>query len=241
MSEESPVSKYEMSEIDSLLQKEDPEFLKQLSEIKIDNARAELSLMERALKDQGSVSIFRVFIKAISVVFNFKENYKILFPFWIMIFLILGSIFYIVKVRSWDKPDSLFLTSYAEWGLETHSYNPMTDTEMFFDNSRLLKNIVTLKKMVANIKPSETSGSNPMVAFELNIEGVSIEVAIEVKDREAEFKDLILRSAEQMSYDELANSEGKKLFAERIVAALNSNLTQGQIRKVLYKSFIIKN
>ena len=241
MSEEQPNIENEMLEIDALLSEEDPDFIKGLSEIKIDNAMFDLSLMDQALADPSAGAKFKAALKKMSALFNFKENYKILIPFWILIFAVSGALVFILKFKSWDHPDSLFLTSYAEWGLQPHSYNPMTESEMFFDNGRLLKNIVTLKKMVANIKASENSGANPMVAFELNVEGMSSEVVVEIKDREAEFKDLILRTTEELNYDVLVSSEGKQLLSERILAVLNSNLTQGQIRKVLYKSFIIKN
>ena len=79
-----------------------------------------------------------------------------------------------------------------------------------------------------------------MLAFELNIEGMTAEVVVEIKDREAEFKDLILRTAEELNYDDLSGADGKKNLSERILNVINSNLTQGQIRKVLYKSFVLK-
>lgn len=230
------------SELDSIISEEDPDFIKQLSEIKIDNASVELSLMDQVLDKQGQVVGFEnPLIKNIKAVLQFKANPKIVLPFWAIIFLVLGSLVLIVKNKSWNRPDSLFLTSYAEWGMDVNSYNPMTESESFFDNSRLLKNIVVIKKMVANIKPSEDSGKNPMLALELNIEGMTSEVVVEIKDREAEFKDLILRTVEDHTYDEINDTVGKQNLSEQILNVLNANLTRGQIRKVLYKSFILKN
>jgi flagellar basal body-associated protein FliL len=231
-----------LKEMDAILAEEDPNFLKELSEIKIDNAMVELSLMDQALADQdGLNSSSAKPWQIIKKLFNFKDNAKMLIPFWLLISLVVGTVVLTLKNKNWNKPDSLFLTSFAEWGLVAQSYNPMTESEMFFDNSRLLKKIVTVKKMVANIKPSESSGPNPMLAIELNIEGMSSEVIVEIKDREAEFKDLILRVAEEESYDNLIDIKGKQNLAERILNVINANLTQGQIRKVLYKSFILKN
>jgi flagellar basal body-associated protein FliL len=229
-----------ISEIDSFLAEEDPDFLKELNSIKIDNAMVDLSLMDQAIADSTGAGSRRFIFTVIKPLFDLRENAKIVIPFWILVFLVGAGIFKIVSFKNWNKPDSLFLTSYAEWGLEVNTYNPFTDSEMFFDNSRLLKNIVAIKKMVVNIRPSESSGPNPMLAFEVNIEGLTSEVIVEIKDREAEFKDLILRTAEEMSYDELIDSDGKKHLSERILAVINSNLTQGQIRKVLYKSFVLK-
>jgi flagellar basal body-associated protein FliL len=230
-----------ISEIDSFLAEEDPDFLKELNSIKIDNAMVDLSLMDQALANSANgVVSARFSLVAIKPLFDIRENAKIVLPFWILIVMVGFGIFKVVNFKNWNKPDSLFLTSYSEWGLEVNTYNPFTESEMFFDNPRLLKNIVTIKKMVANIKPSESSGPNPMLAFELNIEGMTSEVVVEIKDREAEFKDLILRTAEELNYDELSGASGKKNLSERILNVINSNLTQGQIRKVLYKSFVLK-
>lgn len=228
-----------ISEVDSLLSEEDPDFIEQLGQIKIDNAMADLSLMDQVLNNVSPEK--KSFVSTIKSLFDLKNNASVLIPFWGLIIIITAAVVFVVKMNTWNKPDSLFLTSYAELPAEIHSYNPVTESEMFFDNSRLLKNIVAIKKMVANIKSSETSGANPMLAFELNIEGMTSEVIIEIKDREAEFKDLILRVAEESNYDTLLKSEGKQILSENILNVINANLTQGQIRKVLYKSFILKN
>lgn len=241
MSEEQVDVDSVISEIDSFLAEEDPDFLVELNNIKIDNAAVDLSLMDQALANSANgVTSSRLIFSSLRPLFDFRDNAKTVIPFWLSMIVVFILIFKIVSFKNWNKPDSLFLTSYAERGGQVNTYNPLTDSEMFFDNSRLLKNIVTVKKMVANIRPSESSGPNPMLAFELNIEGTSNEVVIEIKDREAEFKDLILRAAEELSYDELSVSDGKKNLSERILNVINSNLTQGQIRKVLYKSFILK-
>lgn len=230
-----------ISEIDSFLAEEDPEFMNELNNIKIDNAMVDLSLMDQALANAANGATANRFdFTGIKALFDIRENAKVVIPFWLLTVLLIFGIFKVINFKNWNKPDSLFLTSYAEWGLDVNTYNPFTDSEMFFDNSRLLKNIVTIKKMVANIKPSESSGPNPMLAFELNIEGMTAEVVVEIKDREAEFKDLILRTAEELNYDDLSGADGKKNLSERILNVINSNLTQGQIRKVLYKSFVLK-
>ena len=240
MSEDSSNVDDVISEVDSLLSEEDPEFLRQLSEIKIDNAMVELSLMDQVLANSNA-GFEKTSLDILKSAFDIKYNAKLTLQFWGLIAVVVVAVIFILKMNTWNRPDSLFLTSFAEWGVEVHSYNPMTETEMFFDNSRLLKNIVTIKKMVANIKSSESSSPNPMLAFELNIEGMTSEVIVEIKDREAEFKDLILRTAEESNYDALLKSEGKQALSENILNIINSNLTQGRIRKVLYKSFILKN
>jgi flagellar basal body-associated protein FliL len=229
-----------ISEVDALISAEDPDFVEQLSEIKINNAMADLSLMEQVLVDTD-LEVKKPFYIELKTLVDFKNNSKRLVPFWSFVFAVGFGIVFTLKIFSWNQPDSLFLTSYAKWGVEVHSYNPMTESEMFFDNSKILKNIITINKLVANIKPSETSGKNPMLAFEINIDGMTSEVIVEIKDREAEFKDLILRTAEDYTYDSLLSGQGKQALSDHMLNVINTNLTQGQVRKVLYKSFILKN
>ena len=90
------------------------------------------------------------------------------------------------------------------------------------------------------MKPSENSGPNPMLAIEVTAEGLAADAIIEVKDREAEFKDFLLRLTEDKTYDELTEAEGKQLLCEQYRDLLNSHLTRGQVRRGLLKSFIIK-
>lgn len=242
MSEDQANADNVIAEIDSILIEEDPEFIKELGNLKIDNAMTELSLMDEVLANVGNGSQdLKSFTQIFSSLVDFRYNAKMLVPFWILIFIVMGSVFYMLKIKNWNASDSLFLTSYAEWGLPVYAYNPATESEMFFDNSKLFKNIITLNKMVANIKASENSSPNPMLAFELNVEGLTSEVVVEIKDREAEFKDMILRTTEEFSYDDLLDNDGKINLEERLVGIMNANLTRGQIRKVLYKSFILKN
>ncbi|MEQ1724280.1 MAG: flagellar basal body-associated FliL family protein [Pseudobdellovibrio sp.] len=94
--------------------------------------------------------------------------------------------------------------------------------------------------MHVNVKPSENSGNNPMLALEVTAEGLSTDAIVEIKDREAEFKDMLLRLTEDKTYDELSEAEGKQNLCEQFRDLLNANLTRGQVRRVLLKSFIIK-
>ena len=79
-----------------------------------------------------------------------------------------------------------------------------------------------------------------MISFEIVIHGVSNDPIVEIKDREAEFRDLILRVTEEFTYDDLETATGKQELSDAIMAKINANLTDGQIRKVYYKNFVIK-
>ncbi len=247
-----------IADIEALLAESDPDFMRELQSIQIDNSSVNMSLMDEAFlaaefereiaakkpqhRPQGVKEPFRtVFLNTVKKPFAVRENFKQVLFFWGTVLVVLAGLFYFIKVKHWDQPDSLFLTSYAEWNSDVQDYNPQTESEPFFDNPRLTKNLVTLKRMVANIQKSENSSENPMLALELNIEGMNSEVVVEIKDREAEFKDLILRTVEAFNYDFLTTTEGKQSLSEKLTETLNANLTKGQIRKVLYKSFVLKN
>ena len=230
-----------MEDIDFLLQEEDPDFLKQISEIEIDTTGVDLSLMDDIVRNiivekkkvDWKIQLHNLFL--------FSNEPKKLVMFWCLVItsgllVIFGS-----TLSNLFFFKGLFLRTYAEWGSDVLAYNPLNEVENFYDNPRFSKNLMTMTKMVANIKPSEDSGPNPMLAIEINVEGMSSEAIIELKDREAEFKDILLRESEDFSYDELISTEGKKNLLQKYQIALNANLTKGQVRRVLLKSFIIKN
>lgn len=230
-----------MEDIDLLLQEEDPDFLKQISEIEIDTTGVDLSLMDDIVRNiivEKKKVDWKIHLHNL---FLFSNEPKKLVMFWCLVItsgllVIFGS-----NLSNLFFSKGLFLRTYAEWGSDVLAYNPLNEVENFYDNPRFSKNLMTMTKMVANIKPSEDSGPNPMLAIEINVEGMSSEAIIELKDREAEFKDILLRESEDFSYDELISTEGKKNLLQKYQIALNANLTKGQVRRVLLKSFIIKN
>ena len=134
----------------------------------------------------------------------------------------------------------MFISSFADLAAPIYQVNPEIDVELFFENPKLARNLVSLSRMVTNIVSTNNSGTNPMLALELNIEGMNTEVVVEIKDREAEMKHYIERLVELENYDFLNSEKGKHSLAKKIREEMNTNLTRGQVRKVLYKSFVIK-
>lgn len=134
----------------------------------------------------------------------------------------------------------LFISSMEEWSQGKYFFEPKREQEFFFDSTRVAQNIMFTPKITANIQPSENSGENPMLAVEFYIEGMSPEVLVEIKDREAEIRHLFLRRIEDMKFDELDSKEGKELLCDRLRKELNQLLTRGRIRKVTFKNFVLK-
>lgn len=136
--------------------------------------------------------------------------------------------------------DRLFVQSLAELAEETTPFEPKTEQEPFYDSVRSAQNILSLPKLVVNIKRSPTSGPNPMAAVEVYVEGNFPDVVVEIKDREVEFKDAFMRTLEEFNYDELDTVEGKQRLLDRFAREANKLATKGRIRKVLFKTIIIK-
>ncbi len=160
-----------------------------------------------------------------------------------LIFGALGTGIFIFLVAT--KPmilagNDLFILSLESHADSVHTYDPLKESEPFYDSARASQNIMSLQKIVVNIKRSSQSGPNPMGAFEFFIEGNSPDVMVEIKDREYEVKDLFQRNAEEMTFDQMESADGKQLLLEKLRREVNRNLTKGRVRKVLFKTVILK-
>lgn len=154
-----------------------------------------------------------------------------------------GTCFFIYRSLTkgvFPETQKLFIASMADVADEAFEYEPGAEMEYFYDNLRTTQNLLLLPRVVVNIKPSASSGVNPMAAFEFFIEGLIPEVIVEVKDREAAIKDLVQRTIEDFTFDVLDTPEGKRELCEKLVKEINRFLTTGTIQKVLIKTVVIK-
>lgn len=131
-----------------------------------------------------------------------------------------------------------FLVSFANVADQKFTYSPDDPMEDF--NNPLLhpEHVVLLERLVVNLRPEE--GSNPMGVFELYIETATQDVAIEIKDREIEVRDLVNRVLEQMTYEELVTMAGKNRLKTVLRKNLNDFLSKGRVRRVFFKSVVLK-
>lgn len=136
--------------------------------------------------------------------------------------------------------DELFINNLDHWADSSIVFDPNVEMESFYDSMHGVQNVLEMTKMVVNVQRSASSGENPMGAFEFVIEGSASEAVIEVKDREAEMRDLFQRTIEELTYDQLSTTEGKQLMCDRIRKRLNVALTKGKIRRVFIKTSILK-
>ena len=147
--------------------------------------------------------------------------------------------------RSWthgviSKGEDLFIQSFEKVADKVYTYDSATDSEPFYENLRSESNVFMIPKLVVNIKKSKNSKDNPMAAFEFIVEGWTPEAILEFKHREVEFRDLIQRTIEEFTFDQLESSEGKKVMCQQIQKAVNSKLATGQLKRVLIKTAIVK-
>lgn len=110
----------------------------------------------------------------------------------------------------------------------------------FYSPLRHPEHVILLDKVVVNLRKSENSDENPMGYFEFYLELNSRDAAVEAADRKAEISDAIQRTAEAMTYDDIISPAGKTKLKLVIRKNVNNILTQGRVRKVFYKSVVIK-
>lgn len=228
-----------LSDVDAILSEEDPEFLETIGKISVNSAGLDEGIIGQALglEEKKTSKI----LKSLSYPFDFKSNLKAVLAFWISVLIIAAGVYYTWNFSGGLLDRNLFMNSFAELGSEVHTYDVGNEVEAFYDNPRFAKNLVTMSSLHVNLRPSENSSSNPMLVFEITIEGVSSDAIVEIKDREAEFKDMLLRLTEEKTYDDLASPEGKQFMCDQFRDALNSVLTSGQVRRVMLKNFVIKS
>lgn len=227
-----------LADVDSLIAAEDPEFLSKLGGLNIDSNKVNSDAIDGIISvDQAQEHIITQGLKK---AFDFKSNPKIVGGFWTFAVLASAIIYFVWANQKNILHEDLFITSFDKIGTASVDYNPNTDTESFYDNQRFAKNLITMSRLFVNLKASENSGNNPMLILEVTVEGLSTDAIVEIKDRQAEFKDLLARHSEEKNYDELVEAAGKRALTDQFRDLLNANLTRGQVRRVLIKSFIIK-
>ena len=135
--------------------------------------------------------------------------------------------------------EAKFLRSFGEVAEHAWSYAEAEPFEDFADPLYHPEHVVLVEKIVVNLR-SLAESSNPMGLFELYFEASNHECAVEIKDRHIEVKDLVSRSLEQLTYDDLVTPQGKEKMKVVLRKNLNAFLTRGQVRRVFFKSVVLK-
>lgn len=138
------------------------------------------------------------------------------------------------------KESKTFIESLDSVADVVYEFDPLSEVEPFYDNLRASSNLILLPKIVVNLLRSKGSGDNPMAALEFFVEGMIPEVVVEIKDREVAIREVMHRTLEESTYDELESPEGKQAVQDKLVQRMNQILTTGKARRVFLKTIVLK-
>ena len=119
------------------------------------------------------------------------------------------------------------------------TFDPQDGAESFYAAFPQEVHEFLFKKMKVNLR-RRPENPNPMGAFEIVVEVDSKDTAVELRDRETEFHDLLQRLMEEESVTDLDSENGKKILKGRIKKELNGKLTQGWLKDIHFKTFVLK-
>ena len=132
-----------------------------------------------------------------------------------------------------------FVYSFAPIADKSYAYEASEKWQDLKDPLLHPEHIVLLERLIVNLH-TPGDGSNPMALLDLYIETSSQEAAVEIKDRDAAVRDLVLRTMEQLSYDELVTDTGKNKLKVFLRKNLNDMMSRGRIRRIFFKSIVLK-
>ncbi|OQW47220.1 MAG: hypothetical protein A4S09_15620 [Proteobacteria bacterium SG_bin7] len=133
------------------------------------------------------------------------------------------------------------VTSFEQVADSVHEFSPEASMEQFDSPIRHSDYTVLLGKVVANLRPTQGTSGQPMGAFRFHFEASTRETAVELVDREKELLDLMQRTIEEMTWDELSSVDGKAHLKLVIRKKINEALNRGRVKKVLIETIILKN
>lgn len=131
------------------------------------------------------------------------------------------------------------LRSFEPFADSVETYDPKDEGESFYSAFPQERHEFLFPKMKVNLRRT-AENPDPMGAFEIIILLDSKDTAIEVRDREVEFGDLLQRVFEEESFTDLESELGKSRLKSRLKRELNQKLTQGWAKEVSFKTFILK-
>lgn len=121
----------------------------------------------------------------------------------------------------------------------TETYDPKDGAESFYTAFPQEVYQFLFKKMKVNLRRT-SQNPIPMGAFEIVVEVDSRDTAVELHDREVELHDELQRVFEEETVTDLEQDLGKSRLKGRIKKSLNERLTQGWIKDVHFKTFVLK-
>ena len=131
------------------------------------------------------------------------------------------------------------LRSFEEQADSVETFDPKQEGESFYSAFPQEIHEYLFPRTKVNLKATKES-PNPMGAFEVIVQLDSKDTAVEVHDREVEFFDALQRVFEEETAGDLETVLGKDRLKSRIKRELNQLLTQGWVKDISFKTFILK-
>ncbi len=119
------------------------------------------------------------------------------------------------------------------------TFDPKEEGESFYSAFPQERFEYLFPRTKVNLKRTREN-PNPMGAFEIIVLLDSKDTAVEVHDREVEFFDHLQRVFEEETFTDLESELGKGRLKVRIKRELNQMLTQGWVKDVNFKTFVLK-
>lgn len=133
------------------------------------------------------------------------------------------------------------VTSFEHVADGVYEFAADANMEQFDNPVRHSDYTVLLGKVVANLRPTPGTSGQPMGAFRFHFEASTRETAVELVDREKELLDLMQRTIEEMTWDELSTADGKAHLKLVLRKKINEALNRGRVKKILIETIILKN
>lgn len=131
------------------------------------------------------------------------------------------------------------LHSFEKYAEDVETFDPKDDGESFYSAFPQERHEFLFPKIKVNLRRTPDSPL-PMGAFEMVVEVDSKDSAIEIRDREVEFLDLVQRVFEEETFNDLETELGKAKVKSALKRELNQKLTQGWVKEISFKTFILK-
>ncbi|MEC9281876.1 MAG: flagellar basal body-associated FliL family protein [Bdellovibrionota bacterium] len=135
-----------------------------------------------------------------------------------------GAMLYMGKKKEEAKPG---IDNVIEGEQETQAKEAAEEEEF-------IGKLVPLETFLVNL--AGTRGGK-LMKINMSLEVGNDEVQAEIEKRKPQIRDIILILLSSKTYDQVSNREGKDILRDEIKNTVNSFLTKGQVKRVLFTEF----
>ena len=136
-----------------------------------------------------------------------------------------GAMLYMGKKKEEAKPG---IDNVIEGEQETQAKEAAEEEEF-------IGKLVPLETFLVNL--AGTRGGK-LMKINMSLEVGNDEVQAEIEKRKPQIRDIILILLSSKTYDQVSNREGKDILRDEIKNTVNSFLTKGQVKRVLFTEFL---